>query len=230
MQSPRVWGSLQLFTYQDWKVLHRCKDTWMPWQRVYKPECKEQKNSLWKRKSVWTQRDLHKSWCQVLPSFYTGRTCFFSRHYPSGPNASVLHLEVELETEQVWLWEKQVNAFTVSAEIMSARGSWRSLIHTAARSRTTPGTRWGQLRLYAIVCEHPPGAGVPWALLMAFSNALACLWDFWVAICSGQHTSWTKGGSMRCRQMNEEKQTNLQTSAAESYTDRFGIVWDRKDL
>lgn len=86
---------------------------------------------------------------------------FFSRHYPSGLNASVPHTEVELETEQVWLWEKQVNDFTVSAEIMSARGSWRSLIHAAARSRTTLGTGWGQLRLCPIVCDHPPGAEVP---------------------------------------------------------------------
>lgn len=40
----------------------------------------------------------------------------FSRSYPSGLNASVLRLEVELETEPVWLWEKQVNDFTVSVE------------------------------------------------------------------------------------------------------------------
>lgn len=46
----------------------------------------------------------------------------FFFHYPFGLNASVPHLEVELESEQVWLCEKQVNDFTASVEILSARG------------------------------------------------------------------------------------------------------------
>lgn len=164
MQSPRVWGSLQLLIYQDWKALHRYKDTWMPWQRVYKPECKEQKKQLVKKKKHLNSDRFAQTTMPGLTSFYTGRTCFFSRHYPSGLNASVPCLEVELETERAWLWEKHVNDFTASVEILSARGGWRSLIHAAARSRTTPSPGWGQLRLCPIVCEHPPGARVSWAL------------------------------------------------------------------
>lgn len=41
--------------------------------------------------------------------------------------------------------------------------------------------------------------GVMSSLNSLFHSALACLWDLWVAICYGQHSSWTKGGSMRYR-------------------------------
>lgn len=138
---------------------HECHD-----KEFINLNVRSRKNSLWKRKSVWTQIDLHKPQYQALTSFYTGRTWFFSRHYPSRLNASVPCLEVELEPEWAWLWEKHVNDFTASVEILSARGGWRSLIHAAARSRTTPSPGWGQLRLCPIVCEHPPGAGVSCAL------------------------------------------------------------------
>ena len=44
-------SALLLFTYQGSKVLHKCKDSWRPCQRVYKPECEEQKKHLLKRKT-----------------------------------------------------------------------------------------------------------------------------------------------------------------------------------
>lgn len=109
--------------------------------------------------------DLHKSQCQALPSFYTGRTCFFFQALSKWAECiSSTTFRGGAGTEQVWLWEKQVNDFTASVEILSARGGWRSLIHAAARSRATPRARWGQLRFCPIVCEHPPGAGVSQAL------------------------------------------------------------------
>lgn len=196
---------------------------------------RSRKNSLWKRKSVWTQIDLHKSWCQALPSFYTGRTCLFV-------------VFVFFQALSKW-------AECISTTYRGGAGNWASVavgktgewLHSirnnvCQRQLEIPNPRCSSKQDYSRYwmgtaealshCVWPSSRS--WSAMSSlnglFHYALACLWDLQVAICSGQHTSWTKGGSMRCRQMNEEKQTNLQTSAAESYPHRFGIVWDRKDL
>lgn len=146
--------------------------------------------------------------------FTLGGPVFFPWHFPSGLNTSLPRLEVELETEQVWLWEKQVNNFTASAEMLSARGGLNPCCSSKQDcSQYRAGT--------AEALSHYVWASFwSWSVMSSlnslFHSALACLWDQKVAICYGQHTSWTREGCMRCRQMHEEKQTNMQPSAAES--------------
>lgn len=164
MQSPRVWGSLQLFTYQDWKVLHRCKDTWMPWQRVYKPECKAQKKQLMVKK----KHPNSNRFAQItVPGF-----------------AFILHWEDLFFFQALSKWAECISttfrggAGNWARVAVGKTGEWLPSISgntvcqrwleipnpRCSLKRTTPRGRWGQLRLCPIVCEHPSGAGVLWAL------------------------------------------------------------------
>lgn len=204
MQSPRVWGSLQLLIYQDWKALHRYKDTWMPRQRVYKPECKEQKKQLVKKKKRLNSDRFAQT---TMPGF-----------------DFILHWEDLVFFQALSKW-----AECISTMFRGGAGNWASMamgktcewLHSI--SWNTVCQRW--LEIPNPCCSSKQDYSQPWmgtvealshcvwassrswgvmsSLNSLSHSALACLWDLWVAFCYGQHASWTKGGSMRCRQMNK---------------------------
>lgn len=124
---------------------------------------RSRRNSLWKGKRIWTEPDLHKSQCQALNSFCAGKTCFFQELSEWAECISTTFSGGAGNWASVAVGKAGERLHSV-AEILSARDSWRSLVHAAARSRTPANTRWGQLRLSLVMRGHPPGAGVLWAL------------------------------------------------------------------
>lgn len=122
--------------------------------------------------------------------FAPGRPVFF-RRYPSGLNASVLRLEVELETEPVWLWEKQRNDFAAlvrhSPEGM-AGGPWSTLLPKAWMGSAEAFSHhvWAHCRGWALVSS----------LDSLSQSALVCLWDLPVTARCGRCASWRMGAGM----------------------------------
>lgn len=91
----------------------------MPGRRVYKPECKEQRKHLVRRKTPLNSASFTQFAVPGFDFICPQRTCFFQE--VSKRAEYILHLEVELETEPVWLWEKEVNDFTASLEYCPPR-------------------------------------------------------------------------------------------------------------